>query len=87
MKAGRVPIGTVGRVALFDKQHNRFLGNVHSMPTSDIRGKESTWLWDQARGRCVVRCCCVQVGATCLIAGIGSVHVVACLLESDSGSC
>eukprot|EP00877_Chromochloris_zofingiensis_P009156 jgi/Chrzof1/4494/Cz14g15130.t1 len=70
MKAGRVPIGTVGRVALFDKQHNRFLGNVHSMPTSDIRGKESTWLWDQARGRCVVRCCCVQEDA------VGGTHVV-----------
>lgn len=41
----RQPIYHVARIAVLDKSKNRFLGNVHTVPTTEVRSKGLTWCW------------------------------------------
>lgn len=48
------PLRCAARMCLFDRRHNRFIGNIAEVPTS-VSGKTTHWSFS-SQNACVVRC-------------------------------
>jgi hypothetical protein len=87
----RPPVRATARVGILDRQHHRFLGNVHEMPPAAPAPPRSggAWSWRaDAGGAVVVRCARAQVRAAPGPRDIwGSRHACAKTTSPCNGSC
>eukprot|EP00798_Chlamydomonas_sp_ICE-L_P001351 gene1351-32713_t len=60
LKGIRSPCLFVSRLALFDRQHNKFIGNVLGLRPHSVVSDDSAWLFDPKVSHTIVRCSVLQ---------------------------